>query len=255
MKNITTDSQALDYRIYVHNHFSKADFDGWAMNRLKLKKGLRVLDVGCGSGKHLFEIAKQVGPQGKILGQDIDTTSLEKCRQKINELNATNVEVVQADLTELSEKILHKKFDRILSSFAIYYTKNPEKTFRDCDNLLGEKGLLFICGPTKKNNLEYLELVKRAGGTFSEDFNHWSKFLEDAAQGILKKLFKQVHVEYFNNPVEFPDEKTLLKYWRATPLYNKSMELRMRKLITKEFATKKKFTSNKIIIGITCKKT
>lgn len=254
MKKIETDSSALDYRIYVHKHFSKSNFDSWVINNLYLDKKIKVLDAGCGTGKHLFNISKKVGPKGIVVGTDISKPSLDKCREKISKDKIKNISVLQADLTEMSEKLSPLKFDRILSSFAIYYTKNPKKTFEDLYELLENKGILFICGPTKKNNLEFLELVKKAGGNFSDVFFHWSEFLENTAKKILKKLFPKTTIEYFNNPVEFPNKDVLFKYWKATPLYNKNIEDRIRKLIEKEFAKKKTFISNKVIIGIKCQK-
>ena len=254
MKKIETNSNALDYRIFVHKHFSKSNFDSWVIDNLHLGKKMKILDVGCGTGNHSFDISKKVGPKGMVIGTDISKPSLDKCREKISEDKIKNISVLRADLTKMSEKLSPLKFDRILSSFAIYYTKDPEKTFKDLYGLLENKGIIFICGPTKKNNLEFLELVKKAGGNFSNDFYRWSEFLENTAKKILEKLFPKIEIEYFNNPVEFPNKDVLFKYWEATPLYNKNIEGRMRELIEKEFAKKKTFISNKIIIGIKCQK-
>lgn len=254
ISNIETDSQALDYRIYVHKHFSKSDFDAWVLQNLQLKEGLRVFDVGCGSGKHLLDIAERVGRSGEVLGMDISDSSLEKCQETIKMSDIKNISLLRADFTDIAEKVERRGFDRILSSFAIYYTKNPQKTFKDLHSLLNPGGTLFICGPTPKNNSEFLSLVKTAGGSFSEDFLRWSNFLEHDASDILRGLFRDVKIEYFSNPVEFPDAGTLFKYWKATPLYNLAMEDKMRDLIGEEFSRKKTFVSNKVIVGITCKK-
>src|SRR3989344_4672988 len=103
MDKIEIDSKALDYRIYVHDHFSKSDFDGWVINKLNLKKGLLVLDVGCGSGKHLFEIASKIGASGSVVGIDTSLESLRKCENKIKERNAKNISVLQCDLSEIGD--------------------------------------------------------------------------------------------------------------------------------------------------------
>ncbi|MDP2669415.1 MAG: class I SAM-dependent methyltransferase [bacterium] len=254
MSDIEIDSQALDYRIYVHKHFSKSDFDAWLLNSLHLSPDMKVLDAGCGVGRHMFDISGRVGKNGAVLGMDISDDSLDKCRKNIEEWGAKNISLVRADFAEIAEKVAERDFDRIVSSFAVYYTKNPQKTFKDLYDLLKPGGEVFICGPTPKNNSEFLDLVKRAGGSFSEDFLHWSNFLEHDASDILRKLFKEVKTEYFNNPIEFPDADTLFKYWKATPLYNVLMENKMRELIAEEFKKKNTFISNKVIIGITCKK-
>ena len=131
MKKIETNSNALDYRIFVHKHFSKSNFDSWVIDNLHLGKKMKILDVGCGTGNHSFDISKKVGPKGMVIGTDISKPSLDKCREKISEDKIKNISVLRADLTKMSEKLSPLKFDRILSSFAIYYSKDPEKTFKD----------------------------------------------------------------------------------------------------------------------------
>ncbi len=250
---IETDSEALDYRIYAHKHFSKFDFDKWVMDQLQLEKGMNVLDVGCGTGKHLFAIAKIV-ETGAVAGVDISEESLKKCQQRIHDEKFTNITLHKADLTELKDKLPRMKFDRILSSFAIYYTKNAQKTFSDIYELLSDKGILFVCGPTEKNNTEFLELVKKSGGNFSDDFLMWSGFLEKHAKNILEKLFEKVETHLFNNPLEFPDESALYKYWAATPHHKPELAGKMAKLIAEEFQGGRKFVTNKVIVGLKCKK-
>ncbi len=250
---IETDSEALDYRIYAHKHFSKFDFDQWVIDNLQLEAGMHVLDVGCGTGKHLFTIAKLV-EGGSVVGVDISSESLKKCQQKIRESGITNITLHQADLTALKDKLPRMKFDRILSSFAIYYTTDAQKTFSDLYEMLSDGGILFVCGPTEKNNTEFLGLVKKSGGTFSEDFLQWSKFLEINAKINLANLFGDVKTLLFDNPLTFPDGEELQKYWTATPHYKPELATKMKQLIAEEFRDGRKFTTNKVVIGLKCTK-
>ena len=190
------------------------------------------------------------------MGIDTSLESLRKCENKIKERNAKNISVLQCDLSEIGDALKDRadSFDRVLSSFAIYYTKNAPVTFGDIFALLSDGGSLFMCGPTKKNNLEFLELVQEAGGTFSEDFLKWSHFLEHDVTALLHSTFQDVHTEYFNNPIEFPNAEVLVNYWKATPLYDKKIENRMRALVAQKFKQNKVFVSNKVIIGISCTK-
>jgi len=253
-ESIVTDSGALDYRIYVHKNFSKADFDKWILDNLDLRKGLNVLDIGCGSGKHLFSIADEIGPEGQVVGADISDESLAKCKEKIKETNVQNIKVYKSDLTELKENLPSIGYDRALSSFAIYYTKDKEKTFSDIYDLLKPNGHLFICGPTPKNNTEFLELVKKSGGTYSQDFLKWTNFLEKDAKESLEKIFGNVEVTYLNNPIKFPTPDTVFKYWKATPHYRPELEEKMKDIIKEEFDKNNKFITNKVIIGLKCVK-
>jgi len=254
-KKKETDSDALDYRIYVHKNFSKNDFDKWVINSLNLEKGLKALDVGCGSGKFLIKIAEIVGENGLVCGLDISELSLDKCNKTAEGKNLRNIRLVNADLTQIKETVsaeAGKEFNRALSSFAIYYTTNKGKTFRDIFDLLKTEGMLFVCGPTKKNNTEFLNLVKKAGGKFSEDFIRWSEFLDNEAVKCLKEIFGHVEILYFENPIEFPSADTVFKYWKATALYDETIEESMMKEINEHFKDDKTFTTNKVVIGLKC---
>ena len=248
-----TESESLDYRIYVNENFAKFDFDKWLFEQLNLDKKLSVLDLGCGTGKHLFKISEQVGSAGKVVGVDISEDSLKKVQGKIDERKDNNIELHKSDLTRVAENA-RMKFDRILSSFAIYYTENEEKTFNDCYNLLKDGGILFFCGPGTGNNREFLSLVEKAGGSFSKEFLKWSAFLEEVALPSLKRRFGSVESVIFENPIEFPDETTLFEYWKSTSTYNQNIEKSMKAVIKDAFRGSDVFVNRKVIFGIRCKK-
>ena len=39
-------------RIDIHNKYGGRDIDEWMLSVLDLKPGMKILDVGCGGGKH-----------------------------------------------------------------------------------------------------------------------------------------------------------------------------------------------------------
>ena len=243
------DSEALDYRIYVNENFSQKDFDAWVLEELDVVNGGSVLDIGCGSGKHLFKIAEK-NISGEVFGTDISLESLNKCKDKIKKDNLKNVFVKKADHTELKEKLGDRMFGRVLSSFAIYYTKNPRKTFKDIHDMMSRSGVLFVCGPHSSNNQGFLELVQNAGISATEDFVKWTDFLEKKAKPLMKETFGNVQEVVFENPIVFPDAETLVKYWRATPLYLEEAEGRIERLAREYFKKRGGFVTKKVVSGL-----
>jgi len=55
-------------------------------DRLALHEGQSCLDVGCGGGDATLELARRVGPRGRVVGVDIDATKLELARAEAAEL-------------------------------------------------------------------------------------------------------------------------------------------------------------------------
>lgn len=53
-----------------------------AIHRAGLKPGVRVVEVGCGSGNIACWAAEQVGPQGSVVGIDNSPGQIEQARQQ-----------------------------------------------------------------------------------------------------------------------------------------------------------------------------
>jgi hypothetical protein len=58
-------SNLLKKRIEINHAYSSTDFDAWLLERLAVKSGEHVLDVGCGAGAQSIPIAGLVGPSGR----------------------------------------------------------------------------------------------------------------------------------------------------------------------------------------------
>src|SRR5882757_7564860 len=48
--------------------------------------GMKVLEVGSGVGDVAFLVSELVGPDGKVVGVDMDATALEKARKRAEQL-------------------------------------------------------------------------------------------------------------------------------------------------------------------------
>ncbi len=58
-------TEDLQTRIDIHKQFGSRDIDAWMLDTLKLEKGLRILDVGCGSGKQCVAFYNALGRRGR----------------------------------------------------------------------------------------------------------------------------------------------------------------------------------------------
>jgi ubiquinone/menaquinone biosynthesis C-methylase UbiE len=53
------------------------------VDMLKLKPGMKVLEVGCGTGRDSFRLARRLGPDGELHMQDLSPRMVEVCRDKM----------------------------------------------------------------------------------------------------------------------------------------------------------------------------
>lgn len=74
--------------------------DAWqrpeeVMDKLGIKPGSVVADVGCGSGYFTFHLASRVGEAGKVYAEDIESGVLEKLQSRLRKEHLKQVEIVQ----------------------------------------------------------------------------------------------------------------------------------------------------------------
>ena len=79
---------------------------------LELKKGLKILEIGAGSGYHAAVISKIIGEEGKIYSIERIVELAEFARKNLEKAGIKNVEVIEGDGSlGLPE---HAPYDRIL---------------------------------------------------------------------------------------------------------------------------------------------
>jgi SAM-dependent methyltransferase len=54
-----------------------------AMDAARIAPGERVLDLGCGCGTTTFELARRVGPEGRVLGLDVSLPMITAARERL----------------------------------------------------------------------------------------------------------------------------------------------------------------------------
>jgi ubiquinone/menaquinone biosynthesis C-methylase UbiE len=68
------------------------------LQRAGARPGMRCLDLGCGAGAMTLELARMVGPAGRVTGVDADAGVLQLARAKAEREGLGNVELVAGDV-------------------------------------------------------------------------------------------------------------------------------------------------------------
>ncbi|SRR5258708_370989 len=129
-------------------HFDDTPLAFWdvtgrgTVERLNLKAGSLVLDVGCGTGASALPAAEVVGPNGKIIGVDLAEKLLERARTKAAQRHLQNVEFHPGDMTDLG--IPDNHFDAIISVFSIFFVADMEAQVRELWRMVKPGGKLAI---------------------------------------------------------------------------------------------------------------
>ncbi|MEW5803245.1 MAG: class I SAM-dependent methyltransferase [bacterium] len=72
-----------------------------AVERLHLRAGKRVLDLGCGTGLDLPLLSRAVGPLGEVVGLDLSPSMLQRANKRIQREKCPNVTLVLGNALDL----------------------------------------------------------------------------------------------------------------------------------------------------------
>jgi SAM-dependent methyltransferase len=73
---------------------------GALLDRLGALDGRTVVDAGCGGGDVSFELARRVGPGGRVVGLDMDGEKLALARAEAEALGLSNIDFVQTSVLD-----------------------------------------------------------------------------------------------------------------------------------------------------------
>jgi SAM-dependent methyltransferase len=89
--------------------------------------GMRVLDVGCGSGDVSFLAARIVGPAGEVVGVDRARAAVETATRRALELQLANTRFVEGDPGETT---FAEPFDALVGRMVLMFNRDPAGLLR-----------------------------------------------------------------------------------------------------------------------------
>ena len=131
-----------------------------------VQPGMRVLDLACGAGSQTLQVARRVGPNGKVVASDISATMLEHARQNAAAAGLQNVEFVESPAEDLKESSI--PFDASISRLGLMLFPSPGNALRAVQRLLKPGARFAALVFTTPNNNPFMArpmaiLLRHAG--------------------------------------------------------------------------------------------
>ena len=87
-----------------------------------LRSGMKVLDIGSGTGEVATTAADLVGPEGSVVGVDVNPEILETARERASAAGFENVEFIAGDARALD---LGNDYDALIGRLVLMYMADP----------------------------------------------------------------------------------------------------------------------------------
>lgn len=176
-----------------------------------LKKGMIILDVGCGTGAISKDIAKIVGKKGRVIGIDNTKKFIESGKKNYGDIK--NLDLIHSDLFDFQSE---EKFDLIISARVLQWLTTPKEALLKMKELLKPSGQISILDynhealdwkPSPPKSMQdyykiFLEWRKNAGmnNKIAEDL---SDMMNEVGLSSIEVLNSNEHYERENENFEY----------------------------------------------------
>lgn len=247
MDNRITGTNFISTRQRVNELFGSLDYDSWVMGAIKPERGNTALDLGCGTGKHIRLIAQLVGT-GTVVGVDKSPESLAVAHGLRERDRLHDIELIECVLDEVPRRLGNRKFDIILSSYAIYYSKDQVILMSTLAQYLRPHGRLFVSGNDRGNNRELVNFINNMSPPIAVP--DYKPFIAQSEIEFVGLSYQDYTVYREANTITFPSHMAVTEYWRASSLYRSEIEGTFEDNLVKHFETNKVFILTKQILGV-----
>ena len=107
-----------------------------------LRQGEVVLDLGSGGGIDCFLAARQVGPEGRVIGLDMTPDMIKLARRNAKKVGATNVDFRYGEMEDIP--LPDESVDVIISNCVINLSPDKDAVFSEAYRLLGPGGRMSV---------------------------------------------------------------------------------------------------------------
>jgi ubiquinone/menaquinone biosynthesis C-methylase UbiE len=168
------------------DYFEAAALSCWdrfsrrTVDRLRLPRGARVLDVCCGCGGSAVPAAEAVGATGRVLGIDLADGLIARARLKAARGNLTNVEFRVGDLATLDG--VTGSFDAVICVFGIFFVPDMAGAVARLWSRVRPGGVLAVTtwGPRlfEPANSAFWDAVRSEAPALHKAFSPWERIVD-----------------------------------------------------------------------------
>ncbi len=146
-------------------------------HRVGLRDGMRVVEIGCGSGNIACWVAEQVVPRGSVMALDNSPGQIEQARKQAQRRGLRNIEFQVADA--YSPRLPEASFDLAYCRLVLMHLTHPADALRAMKSLVKPGGKVvceemdlgcWLCDPPAHAMKRFFELNEALGVKRGENF-------------------------------------------------------------------------------------
>jgi ubiquinone/menaquinone biosynthesis C-methylase UbiE len=165
-----------------------------------IEPGMRVLDLGCGTGVTTQAVLAELGGRGHVYALDISEAMLRVARAQVN---SPQVTFLQADAGDFAD-LIHKPVDRVVCSSVFWQFRHKPEVMAQLRQVLNSDGLFVFNAPepyfifkhiprSRKVSILFEQLAAERYGVGRQDMRTIEVFLQNHGFALVKtKMLERV---------------------------------------------------------------
>jgi SAM-dependent methyltransferase len=177
------------------------------LKKIGLRSGMKVAEIGCGTGEITLWLAKEVGPEGEVTGIDLSSEQIAIAENRAKSAGLNNINFFAMNVLDVGK--LAEKFDLVYCRFTLAFLKKP------IDGLIAMRQLVAPNGLLAAEEIEtsswwgfpysfaynfHIEIFQKLGESRGMDFNTGPKLYNYFRDIGCKPSYVSIGVPVFRGP-------------------------------------------------------
>ena len=201
--------------------------------RIGIKKGMTVVDLGCGQGGFTAALGKIVEPRGKVIAVDVSDEYLQEFNSRVDRHGVKNVVTfVQSNAADLKRVISDDTAEIVVSYRLLEELKNPrdmQRIIAEMARIIKKNGMVCLVelNLDARNEAEvvYLRLHQESGDCFFSQ--------NQIVESMKSAGLTDVHVDIVDTSIWFSPEVARQNLGFAQVWFDEDVEKNLGRLIDK----------------------
>ena len=197
----------LNTRISIHQKYStnKMSFGNWIFSNYKITKGMKVLELGCGTGDMWKGHEDLIKSCSKLVLSDFSEGMLENAKTNIG--SDANVEYRVIDIQNIPFEA--ESFDVVIANMMLYHVPDMARGLSEVRRVL-KTGGAFYCATFGEHGI--VEYLAKTLGTYAVENNVNKNFTLQNGKQILEPFFSDVQKLNYEDSLAVTELDDLIEY-------------------------------------------
>ena len=200
-------AEKLNTRISIHSRYStnKQGFGNWITSHYRIRDGMSVLELGCGTGEMWAGREEMISRCGRLVLSDLSEGMLDKAKETLR--GQKGIEYRRIDIQDIPFE--DRTFDAVIANMMLYHVPDLQRGLREVKRVLKQEGTFYCATYGQNGMMEYIySLFPDTCGRHRANSNFTLQNGEDQ----LKAVFSEAERFMYEDSLEVTHAEDLVEY-------------------------------------------